>query len=433
MKRTIAFATLIAGCASAPPERTPEPVAAPTVIMPAEPRPANHVKPLPTARPEEVGMNPGVLATVDSLINAAIADRATPGAAIAIGRHGRIIKLQGYGLLDYRPGFGAATDSTLYDVASLTKVVATTTAAMILFEAGKLELDAPLSRYLPELANYPDKAQLTVRNVLLHNAGFRSFAPLWRSARGREEYLRAIAEIPLEYATGSGTIYSDFGPILLGIAMERITGMPLDEFVRVSLFAPLGMQESLYNPLAQTIARTGAGQADESMVLFPRIAPTEIDSLFRKQHMHGRVHDENAFAIGGVAGHDGLFSSARDLARFAQMMLNGGVLDGKRILSAETIAYFTRRRSTASSRALGWDTPARNSSAGEYFSESAFGHTGFTGTSMWMDPERKLFVVLLTNRVNPTRENQKHVPLRRAISDAVNLSITDMPTVKRSW
>jgi CubicO group peptidase (beta-lactamase class C family) len=175
------------------------------------------------------------------------------------------------------------------------------------------------------------------------------------------------------------------------------------------------------------------GFHSDSVSLFPRIAPTEVDTLFRRQHMHGRVHDENAFAIGGVSGHAGLFSSARDLARFAQMMLNGGVLDGKRILSAQTIAMFTRRQGEASSRALGWDTPARNSSAGDYFTPSAFGHTGFTGTSMWMDPERDVFIVLLTNRVNPTRENQKHVPLRRAISDAVNLSITDRPAVKRVW
>jgi CubicO group peptidase (beta-lactamase class C family) len=194
------------------------------------------------------------------------------------------------------------------------------------------------------------------------------------------------------------------------------------------------MRETLYNPLAQAVALVGSVQSgDESSPLFSRIAPTEIDTLFRRQHMHGRVHDENAFAIGGVAGHAGLFSSARDLARFAQMLLNGGYFNGRRFISPETISMFTRRQSDRSSRALGWDTPAQNSSAGDYFSESAFGHTGFTGTSMWMDPEREVFIVLLTNRVNPTRENQKHVPLRRAISDAVNLSIKDMPVVKRDW
>jgi CubicO group peptidase (beta-lactamase class C family) len=283
------------------------------------------------------------------------------------------------------------------------------------------------------MLDYPDKARITVRNLLQHNAGFRAFAAMWNRAQGREEIMRAILEQPLEYATGSGSIYSDFGPILLGLAIERITKQPLDEFVRNRIFAPLGMRETLYNPLAQTLGRSGAGVADESLVLIPRIAPTEIDVTYRRQHMHGRVHDENAFAIGGVSGHAGLFSSARDLARFAQFMLNGGSLNGTQLLSAHTITTWTRRQGETSSRALGWDTPARNSSAGDYFSERAFGHTGFTGTSMWIDPVRDVFVVLLTNRVNPTRENQKHIPLRRAISDAVNLSITDMPIVRRQW
>jgi CubicO group peptidase (beta-lactamase class C family) len=389
---------------------------------------------LARARPSEVGMKDDVLGRVDSIINAAIAQRATPGAAVAIGRHGRLIKLQGYGNLDYRPGFAAVTDSSIYDLASLTKVVATTTAAMMLIEEGKLQLDAPLSRYLPELLATPDKQHITVRNILLHNAGFRAFAPLWREGRGKNEIIKTIIELPMEYPTGARTVYSDFGPLLLGVAMERVAGQSLDEIVRTRLFEPLGLRETLYNPLAQTLARTGNAPAgDEASPLFARIAPTEIDTLFRKQHMHGRVHDENAFAFGGVAGHAGLFSSARDLARFAQMMINGGYLNGRRFLSPETISLFTRRQSDVSSRALGWDTPSQNSSAGDYFSASAFGHTGFTGTSMWMDPERKLFVILLTNRVNPTRENQKHVALRRALSDVVNQSIVDMPVPKREW
>jgi CubicO group peptidase (beta-lactamase class C family) len=346
-----------------------------------------------------------------------------------------MVKLRGYGKLDYRAGFGPVTDSSIYDVASLTKVVATTTAAMMLIEEGKLQLDAPLGRYVPELLAAPDKRQITVRNVLLHNAGFRAFAPLWRNARGREEFLKAIVELPLEYPTGTRSIYSDFGPILLGLAMERLTAQPLDEFVKARIFDPLGMRETLYNPLAQTLARAGNTSAveDARSPFFARIAPTEIDTLFRKQHMHGRVHDENAFAFGGVAGHAGLFSSARDLARFAQMLLNGGYFNGRRFLSPETISLFTRRQNDVSSRALGWDTPSQNSSAGEYFTANAFGHTGFTGTSMWMDPDRQLFVVLLTNRVNPTRDNQKHIPLRRALADAVNQAIIDTPVPKRVW
>lgn len=391
------------------------------------------IEELPRARPEQVGMNPSVLAKVDSIVEAALADGAAPGAAVAIGRHGRIIKMQGYGKHDYRAGFGLVTDSSIYDLASLTKVVATTTAAMMLYERGLLDLDEPLSTYLPELHQYPDKARFTARNVLLHNTGMRAYAPLWRVARGATEYLHRIGELPLEYPTGKATVYSDFGPILLALAIQRITGEPFDEWVRANIFAPLGMRETMFNPLQQAIVNSGTGAAPEAMALLSRIAPTEIDTLFRHQHMHGRVHDANAFAIGGIAGHAGLFSSARDLARFAQMLLNGGQLNGKQLLRPETIAYFTRRQSNASSRALGWDTPAKGSSAGDYFSDVAFGHTGFTGTSMWLDPRTQTFVILLTNRVNPTRENQKHIPLRRALSDAVNRSIVDMPVPQRSW
>lgn len=362
------------------------------------------------AAPSDVGMDDGILARVDSIMHAAIADRASPGAAVAIGRRGRIIKLQGYGNLDYRPGFPAVTDSTIYDLASLTKVIGTTTAAMILHDEGRIELDAPLSRYLPELLRHPDKRDITVRNALLHNAGFRAFAPLYRTAKGREQYLEGIGALPLEYATGARTTYSDFGFILTGLALERVAGQPLDVFLTERVFKPLGMNDTYYNP---------------PLTLIERIAPTEIDTAFRKIHVHGRVHDENAFTIGGVSGHAGLFSSARDLAKYAQMMLNGGYYNGIRFISPRTIAQFTKRQSEGSSRALGWDTPSSNSSAGALFPASSFGHTGFTGTSIWMDPENDVFVILLTNRVNPTRENQKHVPLRRALADAVQTAITD--------
>jgi beta-N-acetylhexosaminidase len=350
---------------------------------------------LSLATPADVGM--------DSMLEAAVTDRATPGAAVAIGRNGRIVQARGYGRLDYRNGFGAVTDSTIYDLASLTKVIGVTTAAMMMIDDGRMDLDAPLTRYLPELLQYPDKQAITVRNALLHNAGFRAFAPLFTSNQGREQYIKAIAALPLEYPTGTRTTYSDFGPILLGMAIERLSGQTLDVFLNDRLFRPLGMRDTYFNPPA---------------ALLTRIAPTEVDTSFRKRQLHGSVHDENAFSIGGVSGHAGLFSSARDLAKFAQMMLNGGYYNGHRFVSPATVALFTKRQSENSSRGLGWDTPAPNSS-GEAFSSSAFGHTGFTGTSMWMDPQSGTFVILLTNRVNPTRDNQKHVPLRRALAEAV--------------
>ncbi|MGQ0813651.1 MAG: glycoside hydrolase family 3 N-terminal domain-containing protein, partial [Gemmatimonadota bacterium] len=183
------------------------------------------------AKPADVGMKPDIVARADSIIAAALADRAAPGAAVAIGRNGRLIKLDGYGELDYRDGFATVTDSSIYDLASLTKVVGVTTATMMLLDDRRIDLDAPLARYLPELLAFPDKQAITVRNVLLHNAGFRAFAPLYRNNQGREQYVKAIAELPLDYPTGTRTTYSDFGPILLGIAIERLTGHTLDQFL----------------------------------------------------------------------------------------------------------------------------------------------------------------------------------------------------------
>ena len=366
--------------------------------------------PLPVAAPTPVGMSADIVAKVDSIVHVAIANRVTPGAAVAIGRHGKLVLLKGYGALDYRPGFAPVTESSIYDLASLTKVVGTTTAIMMLVDEGRLDLEAPLSRYISELRRYPDKQAITVRQVLEHTAGFRAYAPLHRDQRGRRAYVRAIAEMPLEYQTGTRMIYSDFGPILLGIAVERISGQRLDRFLRKRLFEPLGMVDSYFNPPKSVSAR---------------IAPTEIDTADRGKKGRATVHDENAFALGGVSGHAGLFSSARDLARFAQMLLNLGEYGGQRIVSAQSVALFTRRQSTLSSRALGWDTPSKGSSAGEYFSARSFGHTGFTGTSIWIDPANDLYVVLLTNRVNPTRENNRHVALRIALANAVQQAVID--------
>jgi CubicO group peptidase (beta-lactamase class C family) len=208
----------------------------------------------------------------------------------------------------------------------------------------------------------------------------------------------------LKYEPGTKSVYSDLGVILLGEILERVAGEPLDSFVRRRVLDPLGMKETRYLPGPE---------------LLPRIAPTENDP-WRGRVVRGEVHDENAYALGGVAPHAGLFGTAPDLAKFAQMMLNGGVYDHQRIVSRETVERFTRRADVPeSSRALGWDTPSANSSAGELLSRRSFGHTGFTGTSMWMDPDRKLFVILLTNRVHPTRENNAIREVRRAVADAV--------------
>ncbi len=242
--------------------------------------------------------------------------------------------------------------------------------------------------------------------------------PLYQEIQGKEAYLERICVTDLAYAPGSQSLYSDLGVILLGEILERVAGESLEAFVRRRVFDPLGMRDTLFRP----------GPA-----LLARIAPTEVDP-WRGRLLRGEVHDENAYALGGIAPHAGLFGTAPDLARFAQMLLNGGVFEQHRVVSRAVVERFTRRGAVpGSTRALGWDTAAASdkaerssvpgtpaySSAGSLLSARSFGHTGFTGTSLWMDPERQLFVILLTNRVHPTRENDAIRAVRAQVADAV--------------
>ncbi len=351
--------------------------------------------------------------TLDSIVNVALAEKVAPGAVLAVGRYGRIVHMKGYGRLDSARTSPPVDENSIYDMASLTKVVATTTAAMMLEEQGLLDLDRTVASYIPEF-DAPDKAAITVRHIVTHSGGLEEYAPLYREFKGREQYLGQINERPLKSVPGTATVYSDWDLILTQLVLEKITGLSLDRLVADRIFTPLGMTSTMFTP--------------DSAAFWVRIAPTEIDSA-RGGLVHGKVHDENAWAMGGVAGHAGLFSSARDLSIFAQMLLNGGEYNGVRIVTPSTLARWTAPQSRTSSRALGWDTPSKSSSSGNYFSPRSFGHTGFTGTSMWIDPERGLFVILLTNRVNPNRDNQRHVPLRRAVADAAQMAIKDAPLV----
>lgn len=422
---------LAAGCAAAPrpaPAQPGQPLGTP-VVASSEPERLEATSVLLGARPADVGMDPRLNARLDSIMEAAIAAGAAPGASLAVGRWGRLVHLRGYGHTDQPAYSPNVSDSTIFDLASLTKVVGTTTAAMILEQDGWLDLDRPVREYLPEF-NAPDKAGITVRHLLTHSAGFIAGAPLWRERRGAYQFIERMNAQPLVYAPGDSSIYSDWGFILTGFIIERITGQRLDTFLERRIWQPLGMRDTGYNPLLlvglpDEITCTSAYRAGHS--LLPRIAVTEIDTVFRNRQVHGIVHDENACALGGIAGHAGLFSSARDLSVFAHMMLNGGSYHGVQILEPETIARWTAPQNGHSSRALGWDTPSERSSAGSYFSPRSFGHTGFTGTSIWMDPTRGLFVILLTNRVNPTRNNSLHVPLRRAVADAAQAAVLDAP------
>jgi len=353
-------------------------------------------------------------ARIDTLMEQAVLAGVTPGAVVAIGRRGRIVHLRGYGHLDPAFGSAAATSTTIYDLASLTKVIGTTTAAMILEEEGLLDLDRPVREYLPEL-DATDKARITPRMLLTHQAGFESFAPLYQTVRGRDGYLRQINARPLRNEPGTRMEYSDWDLILLQLIVERLSGTTLDRFLEQRVFSPLGMGDTGFDP---------------PHFVRQRIAPTEIQR-FRGGKIHGEVHDENAWAMGGVAGHAGLFSTAPDLALFAEMLLNGGERGGSRILREETISRWTARQEPGSTRALGWDTPSAGGSAGQFFGAHSFGHTGFTGTSIWIDPEKELYLILLSNRVNPSREGTGIGTLRSAVADVVQQAVLDAPLVPR--
>jgi CubicO group peptidase (beta-lactamase class C family) len=357
-------------------------------------------------------MRPNLPQLLDSIIETALREGAAPGAAIAVGRYGRLVHIKGYGRLDTATASGKVDENSIYDLASLTKVIATTTAAMILEEEGKLDLDRTVASYLPAFSA-PDKAPITVRMILTHRGGLEAFAPLYRTFKGREEYLEQINLRPLKSAPGTETVYSDWDMILMGFVIEQTTGQTLDQFAAERVFKPLGMTTTGFNP-------------DTS--LLPRIAPTEIDTA-RGGLVWGKVHDENAWAMGGVSGHAGLFSTAHDLSIFATMLLNGGDYNGVRIVKPATLARWTAPQGPTSSRTLGWLSPSKNSSAGHFFSPRSFGHTGFTGTSMWMDPERGIYVILLTNAVNPVRNTNRYVPLRRDVADAVEQAIVDAPLI----
>jgi CubicO group peptidase (beta-lactamase class C family) len=366
--------------------------------------------------PEAPAVRAQGLAEVDGLVAAAVAAKAFPGAVLAVGGHAGLTHLQAFGRLSYGPEASEVRTDTLYDLASLTKVIATTTLAMILVDEGRLGLDARIGSFYPGFRGGA-KDRVTVRQLLTHSGGLQWWAPLYKELKGRPAFVDRITAMDLAYPPGTRSVYSDLGLILLGGILERLAGAPLDEVARRRIFEPLGMRDTQFLP---------------PPALRPRIAPTEHDP-WRGRLLQGEVHDENAFALGGVAPHAGLFGAAPDLARFARVLLGAGALDGRRIVSRATVELFTTRAGVpGSSRALGWDTPTDEtgrrssvpgqpgySSAGSLFSARSFGHTGFTGTSMWMDPERDLFVILLTNRVHPTRENNAIQAVRSQVADAV--------------
>lgn len=337
-----------------------------------------------------------------TILRKAKSDGAFPGAVAIVGTHLGITAFASVGQLDAAIPV-QPTKRTVYDLASLTKVVATTTLMLQLVDQKKVSLDAPVVRYLSDWRG-PGASTVTVRQLLAHSSGLAAWRAFYKEAVDRADARAQLMLVGPEAAPGTRYLYSDMNFMLLGMVVEQVTGMPLDVAFRTMIAVPLKLTDTRFRPDSSDIGR---------------IAPTEYDP-WRQRKLRGEVHDENASRFDGVSGHAGLFSTAEDLSRVARMWLGGGTLDGVRIASTETVALFTRvQDSLVSKRALGWEAPNGTNSAGHRLASSAFGHTGFTGTSIWIDPSRNLFVILLTNRVNPTRENRRIGAVRVALADAI--------------
>lgn len=350
-------------------------------------------------------------ASAFGVLEDAIAARAFPCASVAVTYKGKLVALQALGRFTFDTTSPQPEVATLFDIASVTKVIATTTMAMILYERGLLDLDVPVISIVGEFGGEdPRRDEVTVRMLLAHSSGLPAYVKLFLRARTREQLLEAAFATPLANDPGSHAEYSDIGFIVLGVALERIADESLNAFCQREILGPLGMSRTTFNPAA---------------ALRPGIPPTADDQTFRHRIIQGEVQDENASVMGGVAGHAGLFSTAQDVAIFAHALLQ----HGSPILRPETISLFTARESApeGTSRALGWDTPSAPSQSGRFFSARAFGHLGYTGTSLWIDPEHELSVTLLTNRTWPDCANQAIKQVRPKFHDAVVEALTTHP------
>ena len=343
-----------------------------------------------------------------SLLDDAILQHAFPGAVLAVTLRGTLVAHRAFGRFTYQADSPLVTRETLWDLASLTKVLATTAMAMLLYDRGKLSLDAPVVELLPEFANGLDRRreEVTVRMLLAHSSGLPAHQKLYLEANGREAITAAAMRVPLERAPMEQAVYSDIGFILLGEMLERITAERLDKFCTKEVFAPLKLNMKF--------------SAQSSLIT--RVPPTVDDTEYRGRVVQGEVNDENASAMGGVAPHAGLFADALSVSGFAECLLGGGAP----LFKTETVRLFTTRQPEPeeTSRALGWDTPSGHSQSGTKFSKHSFGHTGFTGTSLWCDPEwcdpeRGLSVTLLTNRTWPDGQNQAIKEVRPKVHDAI--------------
>lgn len=394
--------------------------------------------PLPTVAPAKVSMAADRLAFIDGAVAESLQKKELPGAVVLVARRGGVVWRKAYGARALVPAREEMTTDTVFDLASLTKIVATSTSAMILVERGKLRLSDPVSRYIPELKG-EGRERITIEHLLTHRSGYAPDFDLSDRWEGHEEMLKRLYVEPLRNAPGARFVYSDIGMIVMGEIIGRISGEPLDAFARKNIFEPLGMKDTGFR-------RIGPGNASE--VTVRRIAPTESVRGMRSYlggtsdagasgevMLRGQVHDPTANRMGGVAGHAGLFSTADDLAVFCQMILNGGEYNGARILSPLGVAEMTRPRQVTEdggARGLGWDVYTTfSTNRGDLFPTGSFGHTGFTGTSLWIDPASETFVVFLSNRVHPDGKGDVG-SLRGRVANVVAGAVTDAAVTARA-
>lgn len=387
---------------------------------------------LPQNTPASAGMSAERLARMDEVIAAAIEKKELPGAVVLVARHGRIVWRKAYGARALEPRREAMTLDSIFDLASLTKIAATATSIMMLIEQGKVRLADPVVQFIPEMKGEGRDA-ITIEQLLTHTAGFAPDFDLRERWTGYDEALNRLYREPLRNPPGARFVYSDINYIALGEVVHRASGQTLDEFARRNIFAPLGMRETGFRPDAKLSARIAPTEKRRGQMNYLGDSGANLGAE-GEQWLRGQVHDPTSFRMGGVAGHAGLFSTADDLAIFCQMILNGGAYNGTRILSPMAVATMTGPRAVAESgaaRGLGWDIATTfSTNKGDLFPLGSFGHTGFTGTSMWIDPATDSFVIFLSNRVHPDGKGDVG-PLRGRVASIVAASIVDT-TVART-
>jgi uncharacterized protein YbbC (DUF1343 family)/CubicO group peptidase (beta-lactamase class C family) len=388
---------------------------------------------LPQSKPELVAVSSKQLGLMDAIIEEGINQHKLPGAVVLVGRKGRVVWQKSYGSRAVEPAREPMSVDTIFDLASLTKVVATATSVMILVERGKVRLSDPASTYIPELKG-AGREKITVEQLLIHRSGYAPDFDLREQWVGYDEAIKRLIKEPLRTPPGTRFVYSDINFIALGEIVHRVSGLPLDQFAQKNIFTPLGMRDTGFNPAA---------------ILKTRIAPTEKrrgqlgylgDSASNAGSeadiwLRGQVHDPTSYRMNGVAGHAGLFSTASDLSIYCQMILNGGEYRGARILSPASVAEMTRPRlvnGSGGTRGLGWDiNTSYSSNRGDLFPLGSFGHTGFTGTSIWIDPASEMFMIFLSNRVHPDGKGDVG-PLRGRVASVVAAAVTDINVVKKA-